>query len=298
MFKILAPLWKDFDIEELINLGADEFYFWIDFTIWLNKRDNPKAQISLQDVKKFLKLKENYPYIRFFVVLNEAPIDLNQKQIYRLIEKLLKNLSPDAFIVKDFMIIDILKQINPSVRLHLSSLQQVWNKESLDYFITFLGKNLERLIFPRDISWIEIVKIIDSYPWLEFEIFAMNEWCWNVDGICSSLHHSWKTIGVPFICYREYSYNWPLGLKQLILNRTSCKVCSFWRFKNFNNIISFKIVWRWASYEQIKRNVIFLKKVIDFMNLCENEIEYKNFCKLALVKTNKIDRCQHCEFNF
>jgi len=50
------------------------------------------------------------------------------------------------------MIIDILKQINPSVRLHLGSLQQVWNKESLDYFITFLGKNLERLIFPRDIS--------------------------------------------------------------------------------------------------------------------------------------------------
>jgi len=297
MFKILVPLWNWFDIEELINLWADEFYFWIDFTIWLNKRDNPKAQISLEEVKRVFDIKRKYTNIKFFITLNEAPINISQDEIYKLLQRLLSLINPDAFIVRDLYLIKVLRQIKPDVKIHLSSLSQIWNRLALDYFFEILWDSFERLIFPRDITWIEIYEIIRNYPNLEYEIFAINERCWNVDGLCSSLHYSGKKIWVPFICYREYSYNWPEDLKQIIFNRTSCKVCGFWRFKDIDSVISLKIVWRWATYEQIKRNVIFLRKILDFIELAENEIEYKNFCKFSLNRINRVNRCQHCEFN-
>lgn len=297
MFKILTPLWTWFDVKELINFWAKEFYFWLDFLSFLNKRDNKKAQIWLDEAKTMLSFKKKYPDIKFYIALNEAPVWVSYDLVYNSLKNLLDNISPDAFIVRDFLVIDTLVKLKPDIKLHISSLEQVWNKSWLDFFIDKLWSNLEKFIFPRDITSIEAYDIIKKYPNLEFEVFAFNEWCWNVDGLCSSLHWSWKEIWIPFICNREYAYDWWESIKKIILNRTSCKVCAFWNLKNLPNIISLKIVWRWAEYEQIKRNTIFLKSVVDFLELSDTQWEYKTFCQVALHKKNNADWCKHCEFN-
>jgi len=297
MFAILAPLGKNHDVEKLINLWAKEFYFWIDFTKDLNKRDNEQAQITIHQANEFLSLREKYPNIRFFIALNEAPITWNDEKIYKKLSELLKLVSPDAFIVRDLAIITALKNIKPDVKLHISSLAQVWNENALEFYINFLWDSFERFIFPRDISGIEAVQIIKKYPQLEFEIFALNEWCWNVDGLCSSLHWTWKKEWVPFICHREYSYPWNEKLKKIIYNRTSCKVCNFWKFKDIENIVSLKIVGRWAPFEQIERNVKYLNSLLKFIELSDDYEEYQWFCQAWLQQVNKASWCSMCELN-
>lgn len=297
MFHILTPLGKWFDVEELINLGSNEFYFWIDFTKDLNKRDNEKAQITVEEANNFLSLREKYPNIRFFITLNEAPITWDSEKIKRKLTELINLIDPDAFIVRDLLVIETLKNIKPDVKLHISSLAQVWNEQALDFFVDYLWDSFEKFIFPRDITGMEAVQIIKRYPQLEFEIFALNEWCWNVDGFCSSLHGTWKKQWVPFICHREYAYPWDENLKKIIYWRTSCKVCNFWKFKDIENIISLKIVWRWADFEQIKRNVKYIKSLLNWIELADDYNEYKWFCKASLEKVNKANWCSMCEFN-
>jgi len=296
MFQILTPLWKWYDVEKLIQLWANEFYFWIDFTKQLNKRDNEKAQISIEEANKFLKLREKYP-VKFFIALNEAPVEWGDKQIYDKLSVLLAQINPDAFIVRDFAVIKTLMKIKKDVKLHISSLAQVWNENALEFYKDFLWDSFERFIFSRDIAWPEAFEIIKNNPELEFEIFALNEWCWNVDGLCSSLHGTWKKQWVPFICHREYAYPWDENLKKIIYGRTSCKVCNFWKFKDIENIISLKIVWRWADFEQIKRNVKYVKSLLDWIQLADDYDEYKWFCKASLEKVNKANWCSMCEFN-
>ena len=296
MFQILAPLGTWYDVEQLIKLWANEFYFWIDFTNALNKRDNKKAQISIEEANNFLALREKYS-IRFFIALNEAPVNWDDKQIYDNLEKLLSLINPDAFIVRDFTVIETLRKINPNVKLHISSLAQVWNENALEFYKDLLWKNFERFIFPRDISWLESIEIVKKYPELEFEIFAVNEWCWNVDGLCSSLHGTWKKEGIPFICHREYAYPWDEKLKKIIYWRTSCKVCNFWKFKDVENIISLKIVGRWAPFEQIQRNVKYLKSLLSYIDLADDFDEYQGFAKASLSKVNQANWCSVCELN-
>ena len=296
MFQILAPLGKNYDVENLINLWANEFYFWIDFTKQLNKRDNQQAQISIQEAKQFLKLREKYP-VRFFIALNEAPIEWDDKQIYDKLSILLEKINPDAFIVRDLAVIEVLRKINPEVKLHISSLAQVWNEKALNFYKDLLWENFERFIFSRDIAWPEAVEVIKNNSELEFEIFALNEWCWNVDWLCSSLHGTWKKEWVPFICHREYSYPWDEKEKKLIFARTSCKVCNFWKFKDLENIISLKIVWRWAPFEQIQRNVKYLKAILSYIELADDFDEYHWFCQASLEKVNKASWCKLCELN-
>lgn len=296
MFQILAPLGRWYDVEHLIKLWANEFYFWIDFTSVLNKRDNKQAQISIQEANEFLKLREKYP-VRFFIALNEAPIEWDDKQIYEHLKILLDKIKPDAFIVRDFAVIQALRKIQPNVKLHISSLAQVWNENALNFYKDFLGENFERFIFSRDIAWPEAFEVIKNNPQLEFEIFAINEWCWNVDGLCSSLHWTWKKNWIPFICHREYAYPWDEKLKKIIYGRTSCKVCNFWRFKDLENIISLKIVWRWAPFEQISRNVKYLKSILNYIKLADDFDEYQWFCQASLLKINKANWCSICEFN-
>lgn len=297
MFKILAPLWKDYDVEKLIKLWANEFYFWIDFTKSLNKRDNEKAQIIIEQANEYLLLREKYPDIRFFIALNEAPVDWDDKQIEEKLSKLLSLISPDAFIVRDFSVISTLKKIDKNIKLHISSLAQVWNENALDFYKELLWDNFERFIFSRDISSLEALEIIKNNNSLEFEIFALNEWCWNIDGLCSSLHWTWRKEWVPFICHREYAYPWDKDLKKLIYGRTSCKVCSLWKFKDIENIISLKIVWRWAPQEQIERNIKYLKSLLSYIDLSDNFNEFQSFSKASLSKVNQANWCSVCELN-
>jgi collagenase-like PrtC family protease len=84
--------------------------------------------------------------------LNEAPIEWDDKQIYEHLKILLDKIKPDAFIVRDFAVIQALRKIQPNVKLHISSLAQVWNENALNFYKDFLGENFERFIFSRDIA--------------------------------------------------------------------------------------------------------------------------------------------------
>jgi collagenase-like PrtC family protease len=104
----------------------------------LNKRDNEKAQITIDEAQSFLKLREKYSGIRFFVALNEAPITWDDKKIKEKLSQLLSLIDPDAFIVRDLSVINALKEIKKDVKLHISSLAQVWNEDAISFFVDFL----------------------------------------------------------------------------------------------------------------------------------------------------------------
>jgi collagenase-like PrtC family protease len=73
----------------------------------------------------------------------------------------------------------LIRKIDKNIDIHCSSLNQVLNSESIKYWIE--NFNISRMIFPRNISAIEIKKLCFEFPNLEFEIFIKNDWCYNSD---------------------------------------------------------------------------------------------------------------------
>ena len=95
-------------------------------------------------------------------------------------------MGPDALIVKDLLIADLIREIDPNIAIHCSSLNQVINKEGIAYWRE--RANITRVILPRNVNVHEIRDLASAFPDLEFEIFIKNDWCYDSDGICSSLH--------------------------------------------------------------------------------------------------------------
>jgi O2-independent ubiquinone biosynthesis protein UbiU len=80
----------------------------------------------------------------------------------------------------------MIRKYDKDIDLHCSSLNQVLNKDAISFWVE--KYNVKRIIFPRNIAINEIIEMCNLFPNLEFEIFVKNSWCYNSDGICSSMH--------------------------------------------------------------------------------------------------------------
>jgi len=286
--KILTPVKNLLSWIEIIKSWTDEIYFGVVSNQWenkhwyksiLNRRDWTLANISsYEDWKKLIDFaRENW--VESYITLNNSPIIVDEELIIEEINNCIK-INPDALIVKDIYIAGLIRKIDKDIDIHCSSLNQVINSESIKYWIE--NFNISRMIFPRNISPSEIKKLCLEFPELEFEIFIKNDWCYNSDWVCSSLHLEWLKSWMPYVCNREAKYKTSdedFQKKYLDLYRKTldCKICILSELKNIKNLVSLKIVWREKSLQIILNDLNFIKNSLNFLELSDSNNEFIDF---------------------
>lgn len=286
--KILTPVKNLLSWIEIIKNWADEIYFWVVSDSWegkhgyksiLNRRDWSLANISSYKEWKQLIDYARKNWVESYITLNNSPIIVDLE----LIKKEIKNailIKPDALIVKDIFIADLIRKIDKDIAIHCSSLNQVINSQSIKYWEE--KYNITRIIFPRNISANEVKELCLKFPKLEFEIFVKNDWCYNSDWICSSLHLEWLKNWMPYVCNRESRYktkdeNFQKKYLDLYKKTLDCKICILSELKDIKNLVSLKIVWREKPLPIILNDLNFIKNSVKYLELTESNKEFIDF---------------------
>jgi collagenase-like PrtC family protease len=200
MVKILSPISRTDEVEEVIQAGADELYCGILTPEWRerytvvaspNRReeDNPIINTSphfqtFSDLKEAVRMAHSFT-VPVHLTLNEHYFTLKQYSLlFDYIERSL-DAGVDAFILSDIAFLLSLKERYPDVKVHIGTGGTTFNSETAKFYQD-LG--VKRIIFPRHLEVREIRVIVENTPGMEFETFILNSRCANVDGFCTFQH--------------------------------------------------------------------------------------------------------------
>ncbi|MCF7860982.1 U32 family peptidase [Candidatus Woesearchaeota archaeon] len=271
MIKITAPVNQEMDA----RLDADEFYTghlpgsWIRrFGILAAPSRRYFNESYAQDaISKIVRLAGAKPvYITYNAPFyNEA----QKKIIIKDIEEMIRQ-GVSGFIIADFTLIDEIHKINKgnkSVEIHLSTVGNVFNKESARFFFNM---GVDRIILPRQLKFDEIKKIVTTIPG-KYEVFMLFDLCRNIDGMCSFQHGLEDTLGYDHGCLYLNKYEDPdkdLNSRISYCQRRKlkfpmfCAACYIDKFKKIG-IHSVKIVGRRMPHELKEKGVQFIRAVIN-----------------------------------
>jgi len=196
--KILAPVNKHQEVEDIIASGADEIYCGVLPDSWLkkytnvaspNRREWTSANLSgFEELKRVVDIA-HARHIPAYLTVNTFYTEEQYPLILEHIE-LARKIGIDAFIIGDLGLILLLKKMNLNVNFHISNTGTAFNSETVKFY---KGLGSSRIILPRQLSIDEISGLVNSEKDIEFEIFIMNSGCKNIDGFCT-FHHGVNEI--------------------------------------------------------------------------------------------------------
>jgi len=263
---------------------ADEFYLWYvnipkvewNETLISNKRWYRYSNFNISNdehidiLKKINKYKKKLDK-KISLVLNNIGLLNDLNNLKQEIDYILSLIQIDRFIAADFYILKFVQENYPNIQVNLSSLALFSNISHFNLIKDF--PNIKRIILHRDIDEDTILSFLNYLEKnnlnIELEFFAMNEWCYNIDWLCYSLHNIDEHI--PFVCQRNWLYKnkYITGFMQ---KRSNCQICLLWTIKNidkieqrkkiFQKVNFFKIPWRWHNNLVLKDYAIATKQLI------------------------------------
>lgn len=196
--KIVAGLGCVDDYIRFVKAGADEFfcgyvpYQWTKkygVMLPLNRREvlYYNVQIgSLEELRILKKMMDKY----------QVPVKITFNSLFYLEEQygLIKELiyecmeaGFDTFIIADIALLLFLRKEKLDCKIHLSGEAAEVNHLMMDVMNQF---QIKRYIFHRKNTIEDMKNCIKRNPvkGLEYEAFALNEWCHYTGGFCNSLH--------------------------------------------------------------------------------------------------------------
>ncbi len=200
MIKILSPLSRVDEVDEVIAAGADEFYCGVMPDEWreqytvsasLNRRQEDNAVPGTSPhFRSFAELAESVKRahargVRVCLTLNEHYYAHYQyPHLLSYVEQALEA-EVDALIVGDIALMVTLRERNLPLALHISTAGTAFNAETIRFYQE-LGAS--RVILPRHLTLEEITALAGEVPDMELEVFILNSRCANVDGLCTFQH--------------------------------------------------------------------------------------------------------------
>jgi len=174
----------------------------------------------------------------------------------------------------------MIRKIDKDIPIHCSSLNQTINKHSVAFWVERF--NISRMILPRNVSVNEIKDLCESFPNMEFEIFIKNDWCYNTDGVCSSIHQEWLKEGIPFVCNREILYKsddeaLTKEYVELVKSMLDCKICIYAPLRHLKNLVSLKIAGREKPLDVILKDLQFIKSSFAFLTRSDSTPKFMDF---------------------
>lgn len=177
--ELLAPAGNIETALAAYSSGADAVYFGLDK---YNARI-PAENFSIDDLARisgYAKQNRKRFYITFNTLIKQGELEDAFRQIETIVQY-----EPDALIVQDLGIVEMLRQSFPHIPVHASTQMGIHNSAGIR-MAERLG--IERVILERQVSMDELKAIAGSSP-LEIEVFIHGALCCSLSGRC--LFSSW-----------------------------------------------------------------------------------------------------------
>ena len=175
--ELLLPAGNIEKLDYAINYGADAVYMgMVDFSL----RSMRKGEIiTAENLKKAIDLAQSYGK-KVYMTLNIYAYDDDIKNLYQNID-IIKEANPDALIVSDFGILNVLKTKLPDIDIHISTQTNTLNSEAVKFWRDF---GATRVILARELSIKQLSEIRKNVPDIELEVFVHGAQCVSLSGRC------------------------------------------------------------------------------------------------------------------
>lgn len=175
--ELLLPAGNIEKLDYAINYGADAVYMgMVDFSL----RSMRKGEIITQEnLKKAIDLAHSYNK-KVYMTLNIYAYDEDIKNLYENID-IIKDANPDALIVSDFGILNIIKNKLPDIDIHISTQTNTLNSEAVKFWRDF---GATRVILARELSIKQLSEIRKNVEDIELEVFVHGAQCVSLSGRC------------------------------------------------------------------------------------------------------------------
>ena len=174
--ELLSPAGNLEKLKYAVNYGADAVYCALDRFGMRASAGN----LSPEELKEALDYAHQRA-AKVYVTLNTMPRDIELSDL-REYAKILRQVTPDAFIISDPGVMDIIKTEIPDAVLHLSTQASTVNSASINFWKKF---GVSRVVLARELSLEEIKLIRQNIdPETELECFVHGAMCVSYSGRC------------------------------------------------------------------------------------------------------------------
>ena len=175
--ELLLPAGNIEKLDYAINYGADAIYMgMVDFSLRTMRKGDV---ITAENLKKAIDLAHSYNK-KVYMTLNIYAYDEDLKNLHQNLE-VIKDAHPDALIVSDFGILNIIKKELPDIDIHISTQTNTLNSEAVKFWKDF---GASRVILARELSIKQISEIRKNVPDIELEVFVHGAQCVSLSGRC------------------------------------------------------------------------------------------------------------------
>ena len=175
--ELLLPAGNIEKLDYAINYGADAVYMgMVDFSL----RSMRKGEIITADnLKKTIDLAHSYNK-KVYMTLNIYAYDEDIENLHQNID-IIKHANPDALIVSDFGILNVIKNKLPNIDIHISTQTNTLNSDAVKFWRDF---GATRVILARELSIKQLAQIRKNVPDIELEVFVHGAQCVSLSGRC------------------------------------------------------------------------------------------------------------------
>lgn len=175
--ELLLPAGNIEKLDYAINYGADAIYMgMVDFSLRTMRKGDV---ITSENLKRAIDLAHSYGK-KVYMTLNIYAYDEDIKNLYEHID-IIKDAGPDALIVSDFGILNIVKNKLPDIDIHISTQTNTLNSEAVKFWKDF---GATRVILARELSIKQLAQIRKNVPNIELEVFVHGAQCVSLSGRC------------------------------------------------------------------------------------------------------------------
>ncbi len=175
--ELLAPAGDLEKLKTAVDFGADAVYFG-------GRNFGLRSAAGNLDISE---IREGLDYLhergkRGYLTLNIFAHNEDLEPMKEFLRELKETAVPDAFLVTDPGVMNLLKSIIPEAEIHLSTQSSTTNKEAAAFWHS-LG--VKRIVLARELSLKEIRETVEGSPEdLEFEAFVHGAMCISYSGRC------------------------------------------------------------------------------------------------------------------
>ena len=175
--ELLMPAGNLEKLEYAVRYGADAVYLGVvDFSLRAMRKG---SLITMENLKQAVDLAHSLG-AKAYVTINIFAFNDDIKQLEACLDRF-KDAKPDAFIVSDYGILNLIKRNISDVDLHISTQTNTLNYESVKFWKD-LGAS--RVILARELPIADIAEIRRQVPDIELECFVHGAQCVSFSGRC------------------------------------------------------------------------------------------------------------------
>lgn len=175
--ELLMPAGNLEKLEYAVRYGANAVYLGVvDFSLRAMRKG---SLITMDNLKEAVDLAHKLG-AKAYVTINIFAFNNDIKQLEACIDRF-KDAKPDAFIISDYGIFNLVRKYIPEIPVHISTQTNTLNYESVKFWRD-LGA--ERVILARELPIKDIAEIRKNVPDVELESFVHGAQCVSFSGRC------------------------------------------------------------------------------------------------------------------